>query len=313
MSEKKKTDLLSKYILSILSSVLKCSYSFWNGIHNWVLQPIYNNFANNATHWILAVVAIYSLFITYSNNELANRPFVSIENVYWSRQNIPGDNKQDRFSSGATVQNYGNKPAENYTTRNARAIILRVDEPNLICKLNQENKNISLLSDSRNQVHEDTANLLADYFKKNPDANETKVRDFVNSWTKNLPEHGKLKHNNKPLVNYIGGNNDMFDYFSKTTSIIYPGHKTTQRKWQQPMSKKHLNSITVEEGDNFLVLYWIIKYKGQTNKISRPFTPKTYSTCYVGYYFQPFSGKSDLADPNRLRGMREIRSWTMTD
>jgi hypothetical protein len=221
---------------------------------------------------------------------------VSIEDIYWFTQNTPDDNNEIGFSIRAAMENYGNKPAENFIVKNARIIILSVDKENVVRKLGQEN-----LIDSQNQIREDTANFLANYFSKYPYATETNVRDYANSWK--LPKN--LKYNNRPLVNYIGGNNDMDEYFCKIKSIIYPGHRENEQGYDQPMSKKHLNSITIE-GNNFLVFYWIIEYIGQTRNILHfpPFTLKTYSTSYVGYYFPQTPSKEDT------KHLREIRSWT---
>ncbi len=81
-----------------------------------------------------------------------------------------------------------------------------------------------------------------------------------------------------------------------------------RRDYQQPVSKKMLEGV--EKGDNFLVLYWIVEYKGQVNKFLKPFTPKTYSTCYVGFYTEFSLRKSDSAGRNQLQ---EFKSWTRTN
>ena len=81
--------------------------------------------------WILAIFAIISLAITYRNIELVNRPFVSIENVYWRPENV-------WFISGFKIKNYGNKPAQEFMLRNVRVIILKLNKKILIEKLKLE-------------------------------------------------------------------------------------------------------------------------------------------------------------------------------
>ncbi len=94
----------------------------------------------------------------------------------------------------------------------------------------------------------------------------------------------------------------------KTKLIVYPNHKGMSNYYQKLVNKKILEAV--EKGDNFLVLYWIVEYKGQVNKFLKPFTPKTYSTCYVGYYTKFNSIKSDSAGRYRLH---EFKSWTRTN
>ena len=275
-----------------------------------------NNSKRNPISGILATVAIISLCITfislcftYRNNELVNRPFVSIENVSCGFR--IKENKAT-FFSGFETKNYGNKPAEDFTRKNIRLIILSLDNKNFINKFKQENKDTppdpntdSLFNYEKRKFYSYTTELLSNYFYDHPHATKAETEIFVKE---KLPEKVKMKHNNKSLVKYIYGNNDMTDDF-KTKLIVYPNHKEMLPYYQQPVSKKRLEE-GLETGDNFLVLYWIVEYKGQVNKFLKPFTPNTYSTCYVGYYTDFNLRKIDSAGRIQLR---EFKSWTRTN
>lgn len=100
-----------------------------------IFQSIFNSIKNSLPTWLLAIFALMSLAITYTNVELVNRPFVSIEDVYWRPENV-------WFISGFKMKNYGNKPAQEFSLRNVRAIILNLDKKALVEKLRQENKAI---------------------------------------------------------------------------------------------------------------------------------------------------------------------------
>lgn len=259
--------------------------------------------------WILAIFAIISLAITYRNIELVNRPFVSIENVYWRPENV-------WFISGFKIKNYGNKPAQEFMLRNVRVIILKLNKKILIEKLKlekgedvEQNQYFKeWFQDLRNKVYWETVNLLANYFYTHPDAKKTEVIDFLESWNATSFKNDKLKHNGKLLVSIIEVNNDMFEYFAKRSYLIYPNQENVGRSYAQQMGTGGMTGV--EKGDNFLIVYWSIKYKGLLDGFLW-FTPPTYSTNYVGYHLEP----KTIIDPKGYPAylLREFRSWDRTE
>ncbi|MDD5431656.1 MAG: hypothetical protein PHO70_01540 [Candidatus Omnitrophica bacterium] len=269
--------------------------------YNWI-RPKKKRFCadvrENPTAWILAAVALISLYLTYSNVELVNRPFVGIERVAWlEMQNT------DWFESWFKIKNYGNKPALDYSVVNFRVIVMSLNKDLLKEKLKNDNKQLleqylnEYFLDLRNKVCRETTNLLADYFYKFPNATQSEVVSFLDSWSKKLSRDNILKYNGKLLVGKIEVNNDMFDYFLRNSQLIYPNEDNLMETLKTQMGSGGISGV--RNGDNFIIIYWAIKYKGLTNKFLTPWIPKMYSTYYIGYNSE-----------SQTRELQEFRSWS---
>ncbi|MFC1699920.1 hypothetical protein ACFL1I_08230 [Candidatus Omnitrophota bacterium] len=239
--------------------------------------------------------------IIKSSFELENRPFVSIEDVYWGQaEGSPW------FISGFKMENYGSKPAQEFSLRNVKAIIFNLDKAALIEKLNQEHQSISeqyfqeYLSDLKNKIYWETSSLLADYFYNHPKANKVDTENFINSRNDVLGEDSKLKHNGSLLLSVIEVNNDMFDYFSRGGQLVYPNQKNIGRKYNQQMGEGGIAGV--KRGDNFLILYWSNIYRGLTDEL--------YSTNYIGYYANSGATITGAAS-NAFYPLREFKSWSV--
>lgn len=158
----------------------------------------------------------------------------------------------------------------------------------------------------RRLIHREAAEQLFNDFCENPHANKPEVIGFGKSWEKDLPEDSRLKYKDRLLVKIEDVNNDQLVDYPETKLLIYPSQKVNNSKlseYSQPMTRESLNSI---EKGNFLVLYWVIEYKGQARKFFiGPY--KTYSTSYVGYY--PGSIKR-IIGPDGQNYLQDFRSWT---
>lgn len=277
-----------------------------------------NNTQNKWPPLILAIVAVLSflvtlvsLYVTYRNVELTNRPFVSIENVYWRQEK-----DTDWFMSGFKMKNYGNKPAQDFSIRNVKVIILNLDKDSLLEKLKQEKGTIpeqylqEYFLDFRNKVYWETANILADYLYVHQDVNKADVTNFINSWNNVLPANNILRYKKGLLVRIVEINNDMYDYFSRSSLLIYPNQENAGRRYIQQIGYGGI--VGVEKGDNFLILYWSIKYKGLMNKFLNPSSSPIYSTQYVGYHIEPCPRIIDSTGQTSYL-LNEIRSWSRTE
>lgn len=277
-----------------------------------------NNTQNEWPPRILTTVAILSflatlgsLYVTYRNVELTNRPFVSIENVHWRQEK-----DTDWFISGFKMKNYGNKPAQDFSIKNVRVVILSLDKESLIEKLKQERGQIpeeyfqEWLLDFRNKAYWEAANLLAKYFEDHQGANKSEVTNFINTWNDILPDNCILKYKKSLLVRIVEVNNDMYDYFSKTSMLVYPNQENAGRRYAQQIGRGGIAGV--EKGDNLLILYWSIKYKGLMNKFLSLSSPPIYSTQYVGYHSEPCLKIIDsMGQPSYL--LNEIKSWSKTE
>lgn len=276
-----------------------------------VIKFLKSLFSKNPTSWILAVVAIITLFFTYKNIELVNRPFVSIENVYWRQEK-----DSDWFMSGFKMKNYGNKPAQDFSIANVRIMVMNIDKEALVGRLRQDKKEIpeqyfqEWLLDFRNKVYWGTVKLFSDYFYSHPDATKLEVTKFIKSWNKILPKDSILRYKEGLLINPIEVNNDMFDYFSKTSLLVYPNQENAGGRYTQQMGKGGIAGV--EKGDNLLIVHWEIKYKGLINKFLNPFSPQTYSTNYIGYHIEPCAKMIDSTGFT-FNILREFRSWSKSE
>lgn len=151
----------------------------------------------------------------------------------------------------------------------------------------------------------ETANLLADYFYNYPAANKYEVTNFLNSWNDISFENSKLKYNGKLLVSIVEVNNDMVDYFSKSSLLVYPNQENIGKRYNQQMGIGGMEAV--EKGENLLIVYWSIKYRGLMDKFLW-FTPPTYSTQYIGYHLEPNITIDSTGRSCYL--LRELRSWS---
>jgi len=212
------------------------------------------------------------------------------------------------------MENYGNKPAQDFSTKNFRIIIFKLNEEKIIENLKDkslpEEYFQEWLLDLQNKICWETANLLADYFFYNPNADKVKTANFINSWNDNLPDDNLLRYKTTLLVNLQEINNDMSNYFDKNSLLIYPNQKDVGRKLVQQIGKENIKGV--EDRNNFLILYWSIEYRGQMKKFSNPFSYPIYSTHYVGYNIHP-SPLIDKKTDQSSYFLNEIRSWNKTE
>ncbi|MFH1245191.1 MAG: hypothetical protein V1662_01775, partial [Candidatus Omnitrophota bacterium] len=68
-------------------------------------------------------------------------------------------------------------------------------------------------------------------------------------------------------------NNEMEEYYKKQRQLVFPNYSET-RGLRQQIGKDGVNAIV--EGNNLLVIYWAIRYRGFKEE-------KEYTTSYLGY------------------------------
>ncbi|OGX30039.1 MAG: hypothetical protein A2879_03570 [Omnitrophica WOR_2 bacterium RIFCSPHIGHO2_01_FULL_49_10] len=243
----------------------------------------YFKYLKEIATFIAAIVTIFGLGWTIYqgmktnertdlNTELANRPFVSIEEPYWIVSE-GGVAEGKMFEAGISIKNYGSKPAEKVKDRNFRAIIFDIKNIEIKDKIGND-KNIL---DERKRLTLELIRLLVGFFEKNPDANNENISTYLSQLSPDcleLKDKAVLLHKGALLFNELEVSQDLNDYKKGEGYLIFP----TQPLWwsiKTDMSDAYLEGII--EGKYLLIVYWGIEYKGFRKD-------KEYSTFYLGYY-----------------------------
>jgi len=260
---------------------------------------------SNLGYWVqIATIAgvISSLLIGSCANrrasldtELANRPFVSIENACWLT-NSDGS----LISARIQIKNYGNKPAEEFAYRNFRTILFVIDTKNIEEKIREKmDKNLEphfqgYLIDYKNKLYLELMQVLSDYFKSHLDINHLDLVKYLSTLTcasSELKGKSYLVYKEKLLFYALEVNPDMDDYYNKQYRLVFPNKPEEELGLNEAISPPGIKSVL--EGDNLLVAYWAIKYKGFNKN-------KEYSTFFLGY---------DYRENETPHLFKQFRSW----
>lgn len=240
--------------------------------------------------------------------ELENRPFLSIENVYW--QYKPSS---VWLTSDFRLRNYGEKPAEEFQLRNYRVIIFEIKESLIEEKIKEEwrekleevtglekSKRLRLYKDDeRGRLTLHLMRVLADFFRANPDARQAEVKKFLDNLGPASPELKGNKifvYKKKLLFRSIEVNNEMEEYFREQRRIVSPKQAKLQEMTQE-MGEPWLKGIL--DGKNLLVVHWAIQYRDILSE-------RLYSTFYIGFN-RRFSNKPDK---EFISPFVEFQSWS---
>ncbi|MBL7151427.1 MAG: hypothetical protein ISS89_02425 [Candidatus Omnitrophica bacterium] len=278
-------------------------------LDNWLLAECIIGYAALISKSIVVlgiIISIYmgvsNLSITQRNVELTNQPFVSIESGRWWKE------PSDRFSAIFKMVNYGNKTAKEVKIRNFRILVVSIDKENIIKKIEQKINNsqkqylTEYYLDEKNKLCLQLMQILSDYFRINPDATNSQLKEYISnlkSSSKELIGKYALIEQSQLLFNVAEINNDLSEYYSIQSHLLYPKQPRGQELRQQ-MGEGGMNGVI--KGNNLLVIFFSIEYYGFLKD-------KRYSTCYIGYTL-----RNDI-DPSSKTwdDFTEFKTWESED
>ena len=253
----------------------------------------------------IALVAIVFMVLTGRNAallkrqiELENRPFVSIEDVWWRPDTV-------WIWCGFNRTNYGTRPAEEIEFRNFRAVVFEMRSDLIEQKVKQRTPPERMqylqeyMLDERNKIILNLMEVIATFFKERPDARYAEVDAFLRGLTPESPElrkNGIFIHEGQLLFQCFEVNHDMDEYRRRQKTTVFPEQPHSE-KLDQQMGEGGLRDVL--QGDKLLVLYWAFRY----HDIQKD---NEYSTYYLGYSDRNFG---QLLNDGRRFSVQEFQSW----
>jgi len=239
-------------------------------------------------------------FLLLRQIELDNRPFVSIEDVWWGPR---GGSMQTGFE----MENYGAKPAAELRFLNFRAVILTLDVAGITQKVKERTPashsryvERQYIPDERNRLVLSIMEFLAAYLRQNPEVDQEELRNFLTQLTPTSPgimENDIFSYQGRLLFNLHEVNNDMDEYRRRQRFIAFPRQVRSEFLGQQ-MGEGGLRSVL--EGNRVLIIFWALQY----NDIQRDME---YASFYLGYGLYDLPG-IDIGQVKKCL-IQEFQSW----